>query len=217
MVLDIKVDPSASLTCIWSWEQLFSAPLFAIAKQAYCAGCFQMDSVLVPHDNDSSVVYLCYYVSQTKGEKGTIILLHGFPEYADMWADQIKIFERLGYTCIAPDLLGYGRNFQAHRCRSVQQWRPKPRYCRYHENWASRECIFIGHDWGCYLAGRFGLHCCTLLHLWAWKFDRNLKDPGQYMYSQGVQDFDLICPHVCISGNPWRRIMVPFSPFVCET
>ena len=133
----------------------FNPPQSTIAKQAYYTGCFKMDSVSYHMITTRRSYTYSYYVSQTKGEKGTIILLHGFPEYADMWADQIKIFERLGYTCIAPDLLGYGRTSKPIDTEAYNSEGQSQDIIDIMKTEQVEKAIFIGHDWGCYLAGRF--------------------------------------------------------------
>jgi soluble epoxide hydrolase/lipid-phosphate phosphatase len=96
-----------------------------------------------------------YYVSRTRGESGTIILLHGFPEYADMWADQVKALESLGYTCIAPDLLGYGGTSKPIETEAYNSEGQSQDIVDIMDTEEVEKAIFIGHDWGCYLAGRF--------------------------------------------------------------
>jgi soluble epoxide hydrolase / lipid-phosphate phosphatase len=96
-----------------------------------------------------------YYVSPTRGRNGTIILLHGFPEYADMWVDQVKEFESLGYTCIAPDLLGYGGTSKPTDTEAYNSEGQSQDIVDIMQVERVEKAIFIGHDWGCYLAGRF--------------------------------------------------------------
>ena len=96
-----------------------------------------------------------YYVSPTGGENGTIVLLHGFPEYADMWADQVKEFESLGYKCIAPDLLGYGGTSKPTKTEAYNSEDQSQDIVDIMQAEKVERAIFIGHDWGCYLAGRF--------------------------------------------------------------
>jgi soluble epoxide hydrolase/lipid-phosphate phosphatase len=96
-----------------------------------------------------------YYVSPTKGEKGTVILLHGFPEYADMWSEQITVLEGLGYTCIAPDLLGYGGTSKPTDTEAYNSEGQSQDILDIMNAENIEKAIFVGHDWGCYLAGRF--------------------------------------------------------------
>jgi soluble epoxide hydrolase / lipid-phosphate phosphatase len=96
-----------------------------------------------------------YYVSPVKGSKETIVLLHGFPEYADMWSEQIKIFESRGYNCIAPDLLGYGESSKPVDAEAYNSEGLSQDVADIMEAEDVEKAIFISHDWGSYLAGRF--------------------------------------------------------------
>lgn len=96
-----------------------------------------------------------YYVSAQKGSKFPILLLHGFPDYADMWTEQIKAFEQQGHTCIAPDMLGYGKTAkpldgEAYNSEGISQ-----DVADILETENVSKALIVGHDWGAYLAGRF--------------------------------------------------------------
>ncbi|KAI1452520.1 alpha/beta-hydrolase [Annulohypoxylon moriforme] len=41
--------------------------------------------------------------------KGTVLLLHGFPDLPYGWKYQVPLFTSLGYQVIVPEMLGYGR------------------------------------------------------------------------------------------------------------
>lgn len=96
-----------------------------------------------------------YYVSANKGTKATLLLLHGFPEYADMWADQVAAFEALGHTCIAPDLLGYGATSKPTDGEAYNSEGLSQDVAAVLDAEGSPKVVVIGHDWGAYLAGRF--------------------------------------------------------------
>lgn len=96
-----------------------------------------------------------YYVSAKKGDKETLLFLHGFPEYADMWSEQIKAFEALGHTCIAPDLLGYGATSKPVDGEAYNSKGQSQDVSDVLDAEGSPKVIVIGHDWGAYLAGRF--------------------------------------------------------------
>lgn len=96
-----------------------------------------------------------YYISATKGQKETLLLLHGFPEYADMWADQVAAFEAAGHTCIAPDLLGYGATSKPVDGEAYNSEGLAQDVADILDVEGSPKVIVIGHDWGSYLAGRF--------------------------------------------------------------
>lgn len=96
-----------------------------------------------------------YYVSLTRGPKGHIVLLHGFPEYADMWTKQVEILEGLGYNCIAPDLLGYGASSKPTDAEAYNSEGLSQDVADIMTAEKVEKAVFIGHDWGSYLAGRF--------------------------------------------------------------
>lgn len=53
--------------------------------------------------------------------KGTIVLIHGFPDMSLGWRYQIPHFVKLGYRTVALDCMGYGKTvgrqppFPTHR------------------------------------------------------------------------------------------------------
>lgn len=96
-----------------------------------------------------------YYVSANKGSKEPIVLLHGFPEYADMWADQITALEAKGHQCIAPDLLGYGASSKPTEGEAYNSEGLSQDIADILDAENVTKAIVIGHDWGSYLAGRF--------------------------------------------------------------
>jgi len=52
-----------------------------------------------------------YLDAQPKGEKkGTVVLVHGFPDTSLAWRYQIPMLLDLGMRCIAIDCMGYGEN-----------------------------------------------------------------------------------------------------------
>lgn len=53
--------------------------------------------------------------------KGTIVLIHGFPDISLGWRYQIPHFVKLGYRTIALDCMGYGKTVNI---RSQQQSLP---------------------------------------------------------------------------------------------
>ena len=51
-------------------------------------------------------------VFQYQGGDKLALLLHGFPEHAGCWQNQIDTLLSLGYTVWVPNLRGYGRSGQ---------------------------------------------------------------------------------------------------------
>ena len=114
-----------------------------------------MDPVSYKSVTTSRCYKYSYYVSPTRGTRGSVVLLHGFPEYADMWAEQVKVFESLGYTCIAPDLLGYGASSKPPDAEAYNSEGLSQDLADIMQAEEVDKAVIIGHDWGSYLAGRF--------------------------------------------------------------
>lgn len=87
---------------------------------------------------------------------GTILLLHGFPDFAYAWRFQVPFLTSLGYRVIAPDLLGYagtdapcelsnwaGKKMSTDLVEMLDQIAP------------GEQIILGGHDWGAGLAYMF--------------------------------------------------------------
>src|SRR5947209_4405006 len=45
-----------------------------------------------------------------EGEGAPVVLLHGFPDSADLWRNQIPALVDAGFRVIAPDLRGFGES-----------------------------------------------------------------------------------------------------------
>jgi soluble epoxide hydrolase/lipid-phosphate phosphatase len=114
-----------------------------------------MDSKLFKTVNTSRSFTYSYYSSATKPTRETIVFLHGFPEYADMWSEQVPIFENLGYSCIVPDLLGYGGTSKPLETEAYNSEGLSQDIADIMDVEKVSQAIIIGHDWGSYLAGRF--------------------------------------------------------------
>jgi pimeloyl-ACP methyl ester carboxylesterase len=61
------------------------------------------------HLNGKTYGYLYSPRSPTATNRGTIILVHGFPDLSFGWRYQIPFLTSLGLDVIAPDCMGYGR------------------------------------------------------------------------------------------------------------
>ncbi|EHK21914.1 uncharacterized protein TRIVIDRAFT_53318 [Trichoderma virens Gv29-8] len=114
-----------------------------------------MDSASYKQITTSRSYMYSYYRSAHKGPKQAIVLLHGFPEYSDMWAEPVKALEALGYNCIVPDLLGYGASSKPVEAEAYNSEGLSQDIADLLDSEGIDKAIVIGHDWGSYLAGRF--------------------------------------------------------------
>lgn len=61
------------------------------------------------HLNGKTYGYIYSPRSSTAPNRGTIVLIHGFPDMSFGWRYQIPFLSSLGLDVIAPDCMGYGR------------------------------------------------------------------------------------------------------------
>ncbi|ETN39129.1 uncharacterized protein HMPREF1541_05352 [Cyphellophora europaea CBS 101466] len=90
--------------------------------------------------------------------RGTILLIHGFPDMAFGWRNQIPYLQSLGLDVIAPDCMGYGRT------DSPEYTLRDYTYKRIADDMASLlaqlglgSVVLGGHDWGGAIAWKLAL------------------------------------------------------------
>ncbi|KAF4121315.1 alpha/beta hydrolase fold [Geosmithia morbida] len=91
--------------------------------------------------------------------KGTILLIHGFPDIAFGWRCQIPHLMSLGYRVVAPEMLGYGgtdapadESQWAHRSVSADMAELARKFVG-----STGQIVLGGHDWGGALVWRMTL------------------------------------------------------------
>jgi len=82
------------------------------------------------------------------GEGPAIVLVHGWPEIAYSWKNQIGPLSSAGYRVIAPDLKGFGAS-SAPLCKELYDIRHLTNdLARLLDALDIQQAIFCGHDWG---------------------------------------------------------------------
>jgi microsomal epoxide hydrolase/non-specific protein-tyrosine kinase len=82
------------------------------------------------------------------GEGPAIVLVHGWPEIAYSWKNQIGPLMRAGWRVIAPDLKGFGAS-DAPRDKALYDIRHMTDdLARLLDALGVAEAVFCGHDWG---------------------------------------------------------------------
>jgi pimeloyl-ACP methyl ester carboxylesterase len=118
-----------------------------------------VDKIQVPFDprvqymsaflNGYTYGYLFSPASPTVPKRGTIFLIHGFPDISMGWRYQIPFLTKLGLDVIAPDCMGYGRTdapeytLQDYSFRRVAA--DIAELCRQR---GLTRILLGGHDWG---------------------------------------------------------------------
>ncbi|KAL4761077.1 alpha/beta fold hydrolase [Aspergillus foveolatus] len=98
--------------------------------------------------------------------KGTVVLLHGFPDLSMGWRYQIPLFVNKGYRVIAPDCLGYGRTDAPADLAAYSHKNCADDIKELANQLGASKIILGGHDWGAFLAYRVALwHPTLITHL----------------------------------------------------
>ena len=81
-------------------------------------------------------------------DKGTIFLLHGFPETSRMWSDFIKVLENEGYRIIAPDQRGYSKGARPSKVSDYTIEKLSEDVINIANEFNIDKFHLVGHDWG---------------------------------------------------------------------
>ncbi|RMZ74712.1 hypothetical protein DV737_g5811, partial [Chaetothyriales sp. CBS 132003] len=91
--------------------------------------------------------------------RGTIILIHGFPDLAFGWRYQIPFLASLGLDVIAPDCMGYGRtDSPAHGLHDFTYRRIADDVAALCAQLNLHTVLLGGHDWGGAITYRIALY-----------------------------------------------------------
>lgn len=103
--------------------------------------------------------YEYLYRPPTGNETTTFLFLHGFPSSLYSWRHQIDHFNRLGYGCLAPNLMGYGKIYSPS---DIQEYKTKQMVLHLvallSHLMINRPVVVVGHDFGTLPASRFALY-----------------------------------------------------------
>lgn len=155
-----------------------------------------------------------------EGEGPVVLLLHGFPDTARLWRNQVPDLVRLGWRVLAPDLRGFGGSDKpvdrgAYAVRAVAD-----DLIEVLDATGTGEVVVVGHDWGALtgwsLAGRYrdrvrGLVAISVGHPRA--FVRSLWDQAHRSWYAAAFRVPRI-PEALLRHNDWQlfRWMLGSSP-----
>ncbi|MDX1496105.1 MAG: alpha/beta hydrolase [Salinisphaeraceae bacterium] len=96
---------------------------------------------------------LSYLDSAPKDNKRPVVLLlHGFPDSAEMWQPQIEALHAEGYRCIAPDTLGNGYSDIAPKVKDYNAISIAGDHRALLDHLGIQKASVVGHDWGAAVA-----------------------------------------------------------------
>ena len=87
-----------------------------------------------------------------------MIFLHGWPEIGLMWRAHIEAFASEGWRCVAPDMRGYGGSSAPTASEAYALKEIVDDMVELHEHLGAGPAIWVGHDWGCPVAGALAAH-----------------------------------------------------------
>ena len=101
------------------------------------------------HLNGKTYGYIYSPRSTSAPNRGTIILIHGFPDMSFGWRYQIPFLSSLGLDVIAPDCMGYGRtDAPPHTLHDYTYARIASDIGALCTQLGLNSVILGGHDWG---------------------------------------------------------------------
>ena len=103
----------------------------------------------VPANGQTFEVAMC-------GEGDSLALcLHGFPEHALSWREQLPALARLGYRAWAPNQRGYGRSSRPLKVQDYAIENLMADVAGLIDASGAKRTVLIGHDWGAVVAWAF--------------------------------------------------------------
>lgn len=82
------------------------------------------------------------------GDKGPIVLLHGWPEIAYSWKNQLTALADAGYHAIAIDLKGFGASDAPRDVALYSARQMTDDFAALLNAMGIQSAVFLGHDWG---------------------------------------------------------------------
>ncbi len=135
----------------------------------------------------------------TCGSGETLALcLHGFPEVAQSWREQMRTLAELGYRVWAPNQRGYGRSARPPRTEDYAIEHLMADVAGLIDASGARRVVLLAHDWGALVAWTFAARRVRPLERLVIVnvphpacFARALRHPGQMLRSWYVAFFQL--------------------------
>jgi pimeloyl-ACP methyl ester carboxylesterase len=83
-----------------------------------------------------------------EGEGVPVLLIHGFPDSADLWRHQVNVLTAAGFRAIAPDLRGFGASGKPEAVEDYRLGRSVRDMVAILDALAIERAHVVGHDWG---------------------------------------------------------------------
>lgn len=88
-----------------------------------------------------------YYSSAAPKSKTTILFIHGAPYTSKIWRHQVAHFEKLGFGCIVPDILGHGKTSKPTKPEEYALPIAAKSMMDILDEESVDRAVVVGHDW----------------------------------------------------------------------
>ncbi|NRB05342.1 MAG: alpha/beta hydrolase [Rhodobacteraceae bacterium] len=95
-----------------------------------------------------SARHTTHYLAAGPEDGPVMIFVHGWPELAYSWRNQLPFFAAQGYRVVAPDMRGYGQSSTYPSDADFRLEETVADMCELLEHLGADEAIWVGHDWG---------------------------------------------------------------------
>ena len=92
-----------------------------------------------------------------QGEGPAVLLLHGFPDSAELWRHQIPTLVDAGFRVVAPDLRGFGDSGKPADIEAYRVGKSVSDLTKVLDALEIEQANVVGHDWGAGVAWAFAL------------------------------------------------------------
>jgi pimeloyl-ACP methyl ester carboxylesterase len=100
---------------------------------------------------------LRFHVLEAGAGDRLALFLHGFPELAFSWRDQLPLLAELGFRAWAPDMRGYGRTDRPQGLGEYAIEKLMDDVAGLIDASGAKETVLVAHDWGGVIAWYFAL------------------------------------------------------------
>lgn len=110
------------------------------------------------HTTPRDLTYTYYIHTTPNNTRPTLVLCHGWPDEARLWFQLISALIPLGYSIIAPDMLGYGGTSKPTEVEKYNNEDMCSDLCSILDVENVEKVVLIGHDWGAMFPARFHMY-----------------------------------------------------------
>jgi pimeloyl-ACP methyl ester carboxylesterase len=122
-------------------------------------------SYMTAYLNGYTYGYLFSKADPSVPKRGTIFLIHGFPDISMGWRYQIPFLTKLGLDVVAPDSIGYGRtDSPLHKLQDYTYKRAADDMAALAQQLGLRRIVLGGHDWGGSIVYRVAQYYPSLIY-----------------------------------------------------